>query len=216
MSVPIATLGERALRRLGVAVVPIADRPALQTKVVPVDIIATNALVELGVIASDETPIASDQALALGAVTRVQASLASQALVWWSDSGGVPMALAEEYIRLTAMYIASSFGKQVDPQLLPVWEARVRRMALILSAQDYANDAVMAVHNDLSARGLVRWSVWDLPGAAEEPYVMLAANRLAPLFDKPANPADDVAANIALARMIALPTSGETVAVNYF
>jgi len=216
MSVSIATLGERALRRLGVAIVPIADRPMLVSKVVPVDIIATNALVELGVIAADETPAPLDQALALAKAVQVQASLAAQALVWWSDAEGVPMAVAEEYTRLTAMSCASAFGKQVDPQMLGLLEARVRRMALVLGAPDYANDAVQWVHDDLAARGKVRWSCIDIPPYAEEPYVWLAANRLAPLFDKDVNPNDDVAASIALARYVALPTSGEAVPVAYF
>lgn len=214
MTVGIDTIGERALRRLGVAIVPVADRPML-TSMVPPATIATSALIELGVIASDETPSASDQALALAKVTQVQASLTSQANVWWDDTG-VPMALAEEYTRLTAMMLASSFGKQVDPQMLAVWEARVRRMALVLSSPDIGTEAVQAVHDLLSATGRVRWTVWDIPTAAEMPYELLAANRLAPLFDKPADAASDAIAARALAQIIALGTSGETVVASYF
>ena len=55
MTVSVATIAERALRRLGVAIVPVADRPALNTRVAPEDI-ANGALIELGVIAVDKVP----------------------------------------------------------------------------------------------------------------------------------------------------------------
>jgi hypothetical protein len=304
------------LRRLGVAVVPVADRPALNTAVSPAsiatnalielgiiatgqvpltqatvvtsDAIATLALVKLGVIAADETPSTSDmtlaqnavaavhanlvaqgnvdwtsdaitsavseeyaaltalhlassfgrpadpamlpvmeqriatvarliraQTLALTKVQEVQASLASQANVSW-DNTGIPTAVAEEYTRLTAMALASSFGKQVDPQMLAVWEARVRRMAQILEAPNSANDAVQAVHDALVARGLARWSVYDIAPAAELPYEMLAANRLAPLFDKQPDPNADLLASRTLAQIIALGSSGERTQAEYF
>jgi hypothetical protein len=316
VTVTISIIGERALRRLGVAVVSVADRPALNTRVAPTDIatgalielgviatgqvpptqativtldsVATNGLVKLGVVASDETPNTNDmslaraavtavhnslvaqgtvdwtsaaittavseeyaglaaahmassfgkasdpamvpmlegriaavsrviraQALALSKLTQVQASLVSQANVSW-DNLGVPTAVAEEYTRLTAMALAPSFGKQVDPQVLSVMEARVRRMAAVLAGPASANDAVQAVHDALVARGLARWSVFDLPVACELPYEMLAANRLAPLFDKQADPNDDVLATRALLQIIALPTSGLTVRVAYY
>jgi len=316
MTVTIDTLGERALRRLGVSVVPVADRPALNTRVAPGDIatgalielgviatgqvplsqaalvtsdsIATNALVKLGVIASDETPATTDmtlaqtavtavhnslvgqglvdwtsaaittavseeyagltaahlassfgkasdpamvplleariatvarvkraQALALSKLAQVQAALISQANVTW-DNNGIPTAVAEEYTRLTAMALASSFGKEVDPKMLPIWEARVRRMAQIMAAPESAENAVQAVHDDLVARGLARWTVFDVPVAAEMPYEMLAANRLAPLFDKQADPNDEMMARRSLLQIIALGTTYEPVRTAYF
>ena len=69
MTVPVSTLAQQALRLLGVRVVPLDDSPTL-TEMVPVATIATMALVELGVIASDEMPIPSDQALALDKVAQ--------------------------------------------------------------------------------------------------------------------------------------------------
>jgi predicted deacylase len=89
-------------------------------------------------------------------------------------------------------------------------------MAVILGAPDVAEEAVMSVHNALVARGLARFSVFDIPVAAEMPYEMLAANRLAPVFDKQANPNDEVLATRTLVQIIALPTSGETTRVEYF
>ena len=316
MTVPVSTIAERALRRLGVSIAPPDARPALNTRVAPgdiataalielgviatgkvppaqaaivaVDTIATLALTKLGVIASDETPSTTDlalaraavdavhnslvaqgsvdwtsaqitasvseeyagltaahlassfgkasdpalvpmlegrietvskvmraQSLALGKVTQVQASLVSQAMVTW-DNNGIPTAVAEEYTRLVAMALAPSFGKQIDPAALPILEARVRRMAQILAAPESAEDAVMAVHNVLVSRGLARWSVFDVPVAAEMPYEMLAANRLAPLFDKEANAGEEALATRTLFQIIALPTSGETMRADYF
>jgi len=214
MTVTIATLGERALRRLGVAIIPVADRPALTAQIAPATI-ATRALVELGVIAADETPAPADQALALDKVAAVQASLASQALVWWPDTG-IPSAVSEEYTKLAALFMATSFGKAADPAMVGMLEGRVRRMALVLSSPDLATEAVQSVHDDLAARGLARWSVFDIPAAAEGPMEVLAANQLAPLFDKPANPRDDAQALRTLAQIIALPSSGETVRAVYY
>jgi hypothetical protein len=155
------------------------------------------------------------QALAVSKVSQVQASLVSQALVTW-DNLGVPTAVAEEYTQLTALALASSFAVKMDPQMQPILETRVRRMAMILGAPDVAADAVMAVHNSLVARGLARWSVFDIHPAAELPYEMLAASRLAPLFDKQADPNDDALASRALAQIIALPSSGEPVRAVHF
>ena len=417
-----AVLGERVLRRLGVAVVPVASRPTLSatvsvtsiaeralqalgvtvtaanrpalTTIVTMQAIAdaalqavgvtvpvahqppvtgppattTNiagaALIELGVVASDETPSASDLTVALEHATSVHASLVGQGIASWSDST-IPDQLIEEYVKLTALVTASSFGKTgdpalwaplearvrkysqvhesqgavilarvasvhdslvsagmaswastaipqaafdeyvalttaqiapvfgvaVDPATLPPIEARVKRIALILQAQslaearvnavhdelvgsahvfwavsaipqavsddyvaltrfemapvlgvdlqappglvqslearvrhfslvqrapDLATEAVMAVHADLGARGKLRWTAFDIPQEAEQPYVLLAAFRLGPEFDRQVAPTDVVMAERALARMIALPTSGERVRAEYF
>jgi len=316
MTVTVSIIAERALRRLGVAVVPVDARPALNTRtapadiataalielgviaidaapqsqasIVPLDTIATIALTKLGVIAADEGVAPSDMTLARGAVdavhsalvasgtvkwtsaqittavseeyagltafhlassfgkqsdpalvpvleariatvsrvahahalaltklAQVQASLVSQALVTW-DNLGVPTAVAEEYTRLTAMSLASSFGKQVDPKLVLVLEDRVRRMAQVLAAPGSANDAVQAVHDDLVAQGLARWSVFDIPAAVELPYELLAANRLAPLFDKQAIPHDEVLAIRSLAKLVALGAVQEPIRAEYF
>lgn len=214
MTETVAAIAERALRRLGVAIVPVADRPMLTTQV-PQATIATNALVELGVIASDETPSTADQALALEKVKAVQASLAAQAVVWWPDDA-VPYAVSEEYTKLAGMMMASAFGKSVDPSLLAMLEGRVRKVALVLAAPDVAADAVMDIHRDLAARGLVRWTVWDIPDGVSGAYVSLAAGMLAPQFAERADPREMRAAEVAILRYIALPTSGEQVRAEYF
>ena len=119
----VSTFAQQALRLLGVRVVPLDDSPDL-TELVPVATIATMALVELGVIASDETPIPSDQALAFDKVASVHAALDAQGVVWWNGTA-VPRAFVEEYTKLTAAQTSSSFGKASDPAALALLEARV-------------------------------------------------------------------------------------------
>ena len=210
----IATLGERVLRRLGVAVVPPSARPALAV-IIPAATIATNALIALAVIASDETPSASDQALALAKVSAIHDGLVSQAIVAWTLDA-IPRAVSEEYTQLTALHLATAFGKTGDPAAQPVIEARIRHVVMTLSADSLATEAVQGVHNDLAMRGRVRWSVWDIPAAVADQYAILAAATLAPQFNVKTDPREAQAASIALARYIALPSSGETVIVEYF
>ena len=215
MTVSVSTIAERALRRLNVTVVPLDDRPTL-TEMVPVATIATMALVELGVIASDETPLASDQALALDKVASVHAALDAMALVWW-DGTAVPRAFVEEYTKLTAAQAASSFGKAIDPAVVTMLEGRVRRGAMGIAATDIATEAVMAIHNDLVAKGIARWSSLDIPVMAAMPYEMLAAYELAPKFPPAEQDKNEFAqAMRTLFAITALPTSGERVVAEYF
>lgn len=214
MSVSVATLGERALRRLGVAVVPVADRPAL-TVTIAAATIATNALLWLAIVAAEETATPTDQAYALTKVGAVHDSLVAQGFVSWPLSA-IPRYVSEEYVLLTAMHCAPSYGKAADPAQLPVIEARVRKASLVLRAPTLANEAVMAVHRHLVATGAARWSVFDIPDAAEYPVMLMAANELAPAFGQQANPADAVTAMRALAQIIALPSTGEHVTAVYF
>ena len=129
MTRSVATIAQQSLRRLGVRVVPLDDSPTL-TETVPAATIATQALVELGVIASDETPLASDQALMLDRVASVHASLDAQGMVFW-QGGAIPRAFAEEYTKLTAAFGASAFGKAVDPAVVKLLEGRVRAGVMV-------------------------------------------------------------------------------------
>ena len=113
MTTEFSTIAERALRRLNFAVVPLDDRPRL-TELVPAATIATMALVELGVIASDETPIPSDQALVLDKVASVHAALDAQGMVWWTGAA-IPRAFVEEYVKLVAAQASSKFRQGVRP-----------------------------------------------------------------------------------------------------
>ena len=215
MTVSVSTIAERALRRLNVAVVPLDDRPTL-IEMVPVATIATMALTELGVIASDETPSASDQALALDKVASVHAALDAQGLVWW-DGTAVPRAFVEEYTKLTAAQASTSFGKASDPASLTLLEGRIRRGVMGIASHDIAVEAVMAVHTDLVAKGIARWTSLDIPDMAALPYEMLAAYDLAPKFPPAEQDKAEVAqAMSALFKITALPSSGGHVVADYF
>ncbi len=214
MTASVGTIAQQALRRLGVRVVPLDDSPTL-TEMVPVAEIATAALVELGVIASDETPSDTDQALMVDKVASVHASLDAQGLVWWSGDA-MPRAFTEEYTKLTAAMAASSFGKSADPQIVAMLEARVRKGAMVLSSDAKAQEAVQAVHDDLVMRGIARWTSMDIPEPVGNAYEILAADRLAPLFSTQTDPKDAALAMVSIYRFVSLPSSGIPVQAVYF
>jgi hypothetical protein len=210
----VATIAQQSLRRLGVRVVPVGDSPTL-TETVPAATIATQALVELGVIAADETPLAADQALMLDRVASVHASLDAQGTVFWTQDA-IPRAFAEEYTKLTAAFGSTAFGKTADPAVVKLLEGRVRAGVMVLSADDNAQQAVQAIHDDLVSRGIARWTVFDIPEAVADSYSVLAAQRLAPLFGGQANPNEARQAEVSIFRYVALPTSGEAMTATYF
>jgi hypothetical protein len=214
MTVSVAMLAERALRRLGVAVVPVADRPALAITITK-ELIATRALLYLGVIAADETATTNDANWALANVYVAHESMVGQGFVSWAIDA-IPDAVANEYARLTALNLASSFGKQADPAMLPLLEGRVRKASMVMRSIDDATQAVMSVHQDLTARGLARWTSQDIPDALGDPYAVLAADALAPLYAVDTDPKDTQDAVIAIYRYIALPSSGERTMADYF
>jgi hypothetical protein len=95
-------------------------------------------------------------------------------------------------------------------------EARVRRVASLLFAPEMARNAVMDVHRGLVATGWADWSSQDIPDAACEPYVALACVALAPTFGVQFDPRQGAIAQQQLRRIVALPTSGMSVRVEYF
>ena len=128
----------------------------------------------------------------------------------------MPRAFTEEYVKLTAAMAGSSFGKAIDPSIVALLEARVRKGAMVLSADTNAQQAVQAVHDDLVMRGIARWTSLDIPDPLADPYATLAADALAPLFGGDTDPRDTQDAIVAIYRYVALPSSGETVSTAYF
>ena len=214
MTVSVGTIAQIALRRLGVRIVPLDDSPVL-TEMVAFDVIAIGALIELGVIASDETPADADMTYMRDKVASVHAALDAQGVVWW-PVGSVPRAFVEEYTKLTAAQGASSFGQPADPAIVAMLEARVRKGAMVLSSDTKAQEAVQDVHSDLVMRGIARWSIQDIPTPLADPYATLAADALAPLFGGDTDPNDTLMAITSIYRYVALPSSGEQVSVAYF
>ena len=214
MTESIGTIAQKAIRRLTVRIVPVDDSPVL-TEMVPFDVLAIGALIELGVIASDETPSDDDMTYMQDKVKSVHAALDAQGVVWW-PVGSVPRAFVEEYTKLTAAQAGSSFGQSIDPAVVAMLEARIRKGAMVLSSDDQAQQAAQAVHDDLVMRGIARWSSLDIPNPVGEAMAILTADRLAPLFAMQTDPNDAVGAMIAIYRYVALPSSGEQVAAAYF
>jgi hypothetical protein len=155
------------------------------------------------------------QSIAAARVASVHDSLVAQGFVSWSVNL-IPQAVGEEYISLVAIHLAPLFEVPADPKLIPAIEQRIRQYSVILSAADDAAQAVLDVHRRLAATGRVRWSIQDIPPAAEDAYMMLAADALAPNYGLPPIQGDVADAYRALAQIIALPTSGERVRVDYF
>ena len=172
------------------------------------------ALLE-GRIRAGATVLTADRTFMLGKVASVHAALDAQGVVFWTGDA-IPRAFVEEYTKLTVANAASSFGKAIDPAIIPALEARVRKGAMVLASDDQARQAVQAVHDDLVMRGIARWTSLDIPTALSDPYATLAADALAPLFGGDTDPNDTRDAMVAICRYVALPTSGETVATAYF
>jgi hypothetical protein len=157
--------------------------------------------------------VAQAQAMGETKVGDISASLTARGLIDWTE---IPASAAEAYIQMTTIALAPAFGQDADPKLYAALEARVERIAIIARAPQDAHDAIMAVHTDLAAAGKIRWSVFDIPPAAEFPYVVIASNRLAPQFGVTPDPPAELLARATLARIIALPTSGEVTRAEYF
>jgi hypothetical protein len=155
------------------------------------------------------------QALAEARVNAIHDELVGSAHVSWAASA-IPQAVSDDYVALTMIKLAPVFEIKADPNGVPAMEARIRHFSLVQRAPDLATEAVTAVHADLAARGKVRWTIQDIPTAGEQPYVLLAAFKLAAEFAVPPNPNDYLWAEKSIARLIALPTSGERVRAQYF
>ena len=157
--------------------------------------------------------VARAQPMAEAKVAELNASMIARGNVSWTD---IPLAAAEQYIQITALALAPLFGQEADVKLFAMLEDRIRQISVIARAPDDAKDAVMAVHTELASSDKVRWSVFDIPPAAEQPYVVKAANRIAMNFGKQVDARAEARADVLLARIIALPTSGEVTRAEYF
>jgi hypothetical protein len=153
------------------------------------------------------------QPMAEAKVAELNASMIARGNVSWTD---IPASAAEQYIQITALALAPLFGQEADVKLFAMLEDRIRQISVIARAPDDAKDAVMAVHTELASSDKVRWSVFDIPPSAEMPYIIKAANRIAMNFGKDVDARAEAQADVLLARIIALPTSGEVTRAEYF
>ena len=138
------------------------------------------ALLE-GRIRAGATVLNADMPFMLDKVASVHAALDAQGVVWWTGDA-VPRAFVMEYTKLTVANAGVSLGKQIDPAIIPALEARVRKGAMVLSADDNAQQAVQAVHDDLVMRGIARWTSLDIPNPLGGATEVLTADRLPPVL----------------------------------
>jgi hypothetical protein len=82
--------------------------------------------------------------------------------------------------------------------------------------QQIAEQKVRAVHASIRKDERVRWTINDLPEAAEEPYVLMAAFLGATEFSRPPDPMWWTWGEREINSIIQTPQSGQTVRTEYF
>lgn len=176
-----AELAGRALRAIGINPAPIGVGTATGTTYTSAQL-ATSVLVKLTVIASDETPIAQDQAEALARVKATHDILAGADYVTWTVDT-VPSDVSEFYIVMASQLTAPQFGKPANMEAFNAAQAMVRMQALAGAyGQSLAVLKVSEVHERMNGLGLVSWAVTAVPMAQAEAYVQMTAALVAPIF----------------------------------
>lgn len=189
MSVTVAQLGARALRKLGIAIVADASRPGEAAVVSSADI-AARVLVEFGI------PVAEGARPASAGVVS-QADIASRALRAVGVNPASAVTLGSGTTKTTAQLGTAVLLK------LAVIAADETPAAL---DQAEAEARVIAVHDILSALDYVTWAASAIPTGVAEYYVVAASNLLAPEFGKPAS-IEAYQAALAVIRQMALSGS---------
>lgn len=197
-------LAARALRAVGINPAPPGSGTATGITYTTAQI-GTEALLKLTVIASDETPSATDQAEALARANDVHDILGGADYVTWT-SATIPAAVAEFYVIMTAQLLAPQFGKPADLNAFTAAQAMARTQSLSGAfGQTLASAKVSEVHEQLNGLGLVAWPITAVPTQNASDYVTLAASLLAPVYgfqqDAQGQAADKVATDAAMASL---------------
>lgn len=181
---------------------------------------------------------AAGQEAAEREVAAVHATVLGRGLADW-PAERVPLAVADAYAVLAASRLLPRWGgalpasaaqaalQAASPGAAQAAEEALRRLVASRDAQALAEGKVVAVHAGLDARGIARWTLFDLPDWAEEPYVLMTAALLATEFravapefgqlaDAGAATAAATAAELALCRAAALPSLGGAVSLEAF
>lgn len=237
----VAQLGARALRKLGLTPIALADQPSAGTAVsvltvaarvlrllgvsqaglgavsaagstVTMATIGTRALRRLAVAPAEETPVATDQTMAEEKVLAVHEALAANKVATWASSA-IPTYVAEHYTIMTASLLAPAFGLTPVAGDFAEAEARVRQIVLSYSTgQAAAETEVEGVHQTVVALGYATWADTAIPEAVAPHYATMAAARLAPAYGKPGDDAAYASA-LALIRQFAYSgTKGQAIA----
>lgn len=174
--------------------------------------LATQALVRLTVIASDEMPFTADQALATSQVVAVHDMLVSLDYAAWPLSA-VPLSVAPHYIAMTAHLLGPYFGLPGSADAYAEALEMIRRQSLTGPiAQARAENRVATVHDMLVSAGLATWLLNAIPLALADAYAAMTAALMAPVFSKPADQAAQEALMAAARRFVLSGPRGQALA----
>jgi hypothetical protein len=155
-------------------------------------------------------------ARAINHINVVHEELNALSLVTWT-SDTIPASASDCYRAMASAKMVAEGGK---PLPLPEYEGWVQRVRMIAmggpAGQALAEQKVLAVHYSLEARGRIRFTIYDIPDWAWEPYVLKAATLLGPECFVKVDPMWDMQAERELMRIVQLPSGGEPVQVDYF
>lgn len=171
MTVTVAQLGARALRKLGIAIVADASRPAAGATVTAATV-AARVLLDLGI------PVAEASRPAVLAIVS-QAELASRAL----RAVGINPAPIGVGTATGIIYSSAQLGTSVLIKLAVIAADETPSTA----DQAEAVARVKAVHDSLTGADYVTWTVDTVPAAVADFYIIMAAQLAAPQFGKPAS-----------------------------
>lgn len=153
---------------------------------------------------------------AIDRVGVVHEELNALGLVTWT-SNTIPVSASDCYMAMASSKMEAEGGKPLTNQQYAEWVQRVRMIAMGGPAgQALAEQKVRAEHYRLEARGLVRWTLFDIPLAAEESIVTLAAVLLGPECWIKVDPTWKENAERDLMRIVSLPSTREPVRADYF
>lgn len=157
------------------------------------------------------------QDIAKQKIVSVHEELNLSGLVTWTPDT-IPAAYGESYVAMVTALLSRTYKPDENANKAYAGAmANVRRLAMGGPAgQALAVQKVLAVHYNLDARGLTRWTIYDLPDYAEEIYVFKAAVLLAPEVEMQAPPSWDMQAERSLYQITTLPSAGRPVQTDYF
>jgi hypothetical protein len=149
-------------------------------------------------------------------VERAHASLVAAGLANWSIDQ-TPSAYADGIVGIVVARLAPVYGGKFDPASVDAAMTAARRLLLAGPlGVALAAEKVRAVHANLASRRKTRWLLTDIPTAAEEPYVMMAATLMAPEAGLQPDPNAWAGGEMQITKMNAIPATGEPMRVDYF
>jgi hypothetical protein len=188
MTATVAQLGARALRKLGVAIVANASRPAAGATVTAATV-AARVLLELGVpVPEGDRPAAPGAAL--GVFVLGVDALNEQPIVAQSEIAA--RALRAVGINPAPIGVGTATGITYNADQLAV--AVLIKLTVIASDETpsaadrtEATARVYAAHDILAGADYVTWTVNTVPADVADFYIIMAAQLTAPQFGKPAS-----------------------------